>query len=121
MEVLNFWVSPIFLWTHFTENILAPYNTIFWGYGGTPIQNWPVLLGGPYRNVSIPWCGAIYAYHAYMLRSPDNARAAARRVHDDFLHDRRRALMWITYTSRNPVQNPRINRRVDDWEGPVDQ
>ena len=56
-----------------------------------------------------------------MLRSPDNARAAARRVHDDFLHDRRRALMWITYTSRNPVQNPRINRRVDDWEGPVDQ
>ena len=53
----------------FTENLLASHDTTGWGDGGTSIQNWPVLPGGTYSNVSVPWCGAVPACPACMPRS----------------------------------------------------
>ena len=104
----------------YTENILDPYYTTGWGDGGTSNHKWPVFWGGPYSNVSILWCSAVLPCPACMSRSLDNMRAAERRVCDDFLCGRRRSRMTITSASCNPVQNSRINRRGDDWVGPVD-
>ena len=103
-----------------TENLLAPHDTTGWGDVGISNQNWPVFLGEPYSNISVPWRGGIPDCFAYMPRIPENARAAARRVCDDFLCGRLRARMRSPSTSRNPVRNPRINSRGDDREGPAD-
>ena len=45
----------------FTENLLAPSETTYWGDVGTSNQNWPVFLGGPYSMWSVPWSGSFPA------------------------------------------------------------
>ena len=102
----------------FTENLLAPHDTTGLGDGGTPNHNWPVSCP---RNVSVLWRGAVPARPPYMHRSLENARAAARRVCDDWLHGRHHLRKRSPSKSRNPVQNPRIICRDDDREGPVDR
>ena len=102
----------------YTDNLLDSHDTTGWGDGGTPNQNWP--FSWP-RNVSAPWHDAIPGRPDYMSRIPENVCAAARRVHDDWLRGRRCTRIRSPSTSRNPVRNPRINRRGDDRVGPVDQ
>ena len=58
---------------------------------------------------------------AYMPMIPENPRTAARRVRNDFLCRRCHKRMRSPNTSRNPIVNPRIHCRGDDWEGPVTQ
>ena len=105
----------------FIENLQAPHYTTGWGNGGASNQDWPVILGGPYQNLSVVWYGAVPDRPDYMPRNPENVRTAARHVCDDSLHCRRRERMRIPSTSRNPVLNPRVNHCGDDRDIPVDQ
>ena len=70
---------------------------------------------------SVPRSRFIPARPTYIPRSPENARADARRVCDEFLLSRHRERMRSLSTSCNPVRNLRINCRGDNQEGPVDQ
>ena len=51
----------------------------------------PLLLGegiqpgGPYGSVAVPWIHPVPVHLVYIPKNPENARAAARRVHDDHL------------------------------------
>ena len=102
----------------FTENILSPHDTTGWGDGGIPNQNCPVSQT---RNVSVLWHGDVPACPANMTRSPENARAAAQHVHDNWLCGRRCVHMRSPSTCHNPAWNPRINCCGDYREDPVDQ
>ena len=103
--------------TMFTDNLLAPNDNTDWGDSVTSNQNWPVLLGGPYSNVSVAWHGAVSTRPVYMPSRPENARAAARRVCDDFLRGQNYGRLRSPYTSCNPVRNPRINYCGDNQDG----
>ena len=105
----------------FIENIQASTLTHGWGGANTSNKNWPVILGGPYSNVSVAWVSPTPAHNDYIPRSLDNPRAAALRAHDDFLCHRHCEHMRSPSTSRNHIVNPRVNRRGDDREGPVTQ
>ena len=105
----------------YTENLLSPHDTTGWGDGDNSNQNWGVQPGGPYSNAAMAWGTTVPECPDYMPRSPYNARAATCRVRDDWLCGRHRALMSSLSKSCNPVRNPGINRRGDDWEGLVDQ
>ena len=99
------------------ENILSPHSS--WGDGGTPNHKCPL-----YRpiNVTALWSGAVPVCPDYMpMWSPENARAAAREFRDDFRRASRCDLDFRRSISFNPVTNPRVKRRVDEREGPVDQ
>ena len=102
------------------DNLLAPCSG--WEDGGTSTnQNWRVQPGVPYGSVAVPWSRTVPALPAYVPRIPENARAAAHRVRDNHLQIRRLACMCSPATSRNHIRNPRVDRRDDHWEGPVDQ
>ena len=105
----------------FLENALVVTVPRGWGDNDTSNQNWPVIPGGPYENVSVTWSGAVSDRPAYMPRSPENARAAARRIHDNYLCIRRRERMRSPSTSCKPIRNRRVNCCGYDWEGPADQ
>ena len=118
------WLSvPDFLRTDgppWSDNLLATGPS--WGDGCTTTnQNWGTQHGGPYGSVAIPWSRPVPVRPAYVRRSPENARTAARRVHNDHLQRRRLARMRIPSTNSNSICNPRVNLRDDHQEGPVDQ
>ena len=103
------------------ENILAPTIPHVWGYNNTSNQNWSVIQGIPYHNVSVAWCGTVPDRTDYMSSSPENVCDSAHRVCVDSLSSRSHERMRSPSTSRNPIRNPRVNHHGDDWEGPVDQ
>ena len=67
------------------------------------------------------WGSNLPACPADIPRIPENPRAVACRICDDFLCQRRCNGMRIPSTSCNPIFNLIIHRRGDDWEGPVNQ
>ena len=105
----------------FIGNLQSPSMTTVWGHADTPNKNWVVRLGGPYRMYSVPWGSTVPVRLAYISRSPDNPRAAARRICYDFLRQRRCNRMRIPSTSRNHIVNTMIQQRGYDREGPVTQ
>ena len=67
-----------------TDNILAPITS--WETGGTATNpNWGSQTVRPYGSVALPWISTVRAMPAYVYRSPENTRSAARRVHEDIL------------------------------------
>ena len=67
-----------------TDNILAPSPA--WVNVGTATNpNWVIQPGEPYVSVAIPWSGPVHAVSAYVRRSPENTRSAARCVREDLL------------------------------------
>ena len=105
----------------FLDNVLGPTVPHGREDNDTSNQNWTVIPGGAYNNVSVMWSGAVPVCPAYAPRSSENARAAARRIHDDYLRSRHHERMRSPSTSINSIQNPMVNRRGDDREGLVDQ
>ena len=89
-------------------NILATHSSWEGGVTNTN-QNWGIHPRGSYGRVSVLWRGAVSACLAYVPRSPENARNFARRIRDDHLLSRRLAPIWSPSTSRNHVQNLRVN------------
>ena len=87
----------------------------------SPIRTGELAWGGLYINVSVPWVSNVPACPAYIPRSPENPRATARQVRDNFCCMRRCELMRRRSTSCKPVVNLRINSHGDNWEGPVTQ
>ena len=86
----------------------------------------PIITGefsrlGTYINITMSWGTNVPARPEYMPRSPYNMRATARRVRDDFRSASRCDIDFRRSISFNPVANPRVKRRVDEREGPVDQ
>ena len=61
----------------FIENLWAPHDNTGWRNGGTSNQNWPVIPGVAYHNISVAWRGAIPDRPAYMPLSPENSCADA--------------------------------------------
>ena len=71
---------------YWIENILCPSPR--WGVGGTVENlNWGSQPGGRYGGVDVPWRGAAPARPAYLLWSPENAGATARRVRVNLLRE----------------------------------
>ena len=50
------------------ENIWSTHDATDWGHGGTYNQNWLVILGGTYQNVSVAWRGTDPSCLSYMPR-----------------------------------------------------
>ena len=66
--------------------------------------------------------GTTVPYHpAYQTWIPESPHIAAGRIRDDFCCTRRCEIDSRRSRSCNLVINPRVNRCVDDWEGPIDQ
>ena len=65
-------------------NLLAPRSCCVDG-GTSTNYNLVIKSGVPYGSVSDPWRGAVPTCPAYVFRSPENARATARRIRDDNL------------------------------------
>ena len=105
----------------FLDNVLAPTIIHGWGENDNSNQNWPVIPGGSYHNVYVAWRGAMPACPNYMPRSLENACADMHRVRDDSLCSMYHDLIRSPSKSCNPIRNLRVNRRGDDWEGPVSQ
>ena len=100
---------------------MPPTVTYAWGEANTSSQNWVVSLRGPYSNVTVTWGSNVPLCTDYAPRSPENPRAAARRVCDDFRRLRRCELMRRLSISCNLIVNLRFNFRGDDREGLVTQ
>ena len=99
----------------FIENLQASNVTTGLGHADTTNQNCGVILRGPYSMLGFPWVNNLPAHPDYIPKSPENPRAAARRIRDDVLHRRRRELMRSPTTSCNPIVNPRVHCRDDNW------
>ena len=103
-----------------TDNLLA--HGYSWGDRGTTTnQNWGSQSGVDSVSVSFPWNRPVRVLPVYCRRISKNMRAAARRVRDDHLRSNRLAHIRSPSTSRNPIQNRRVNWRGCDWDGPVGQ
>ena len=103
-----------------TDNLLDPGPS--WGDGGTTTnQNWESQPGGIYGSFVVPWIRPVPVRPSYVLRSPGNARADERCIRDNHLQSRRLERMHSPSTIRNPIFNPRVNRRDDHREGPFDK
>ena len=100
---------------------MPPTVTYAWGEANTYSQNWVFSLRGPYSNVTVTRGSNVPSRTDYAPRSPENPRAAARRVCDDFLRLRRCELMRRLSISCNLIVNLRFNFRGDDREGLVTQ
>ena len=105
----------------FIENLQDPTMPTGWGHGDNSNNNWGPSPGGTYSMWSVAQVTTTPAYLDYMPRSPDNLRAAARRICDDFLCCRCYECMRSPTTSHNTIVNLRINHCGDDWEVPVTQ
>ena len=64
----------------FIENLQAPTVPSCWGDADIYNHNWGVSPGVTYSNVAFSWGSTVPARPDYMPRSPENPRAAARRV-----------------------------------------
>ena len=97
------------------NNILAPICDS--GTGGTATNpNWRSQPGVPHVSVSVPWIGPFHAISAYIRRSPENMRSAARCVCDNILQENRMARMQSLSTSRSILRNRMVNQRDCDWD-----
>ena len=102
----------------------APTVPSGWGNSDTTNRNWGVIPGRPYRNVELPGVVLSLPIWIICLGVPLTCALlhdAAQCVCDDFLCLRCRMHMRIPTNSRNPIVNPRIYCRGDNWEGPVTQ
>ena len=69
---------------YWIDNLLCP--CLYLGVGGTVDNlNWEIQHCGRYGGADVLWRGAVPTCLAYLPRSSENARATARRVHDDII------------------------------------
>ena len=107
-----------------TDNILVLSSA--WGANGTATNlNWGSQPGGTYNIVSVLWSGTVCAILAYVSRSPENMRSAARHVCDNILRDNGTARLKILSAPCSILCNLLVNQRYcswdDLWDEPVDQ
>ena len=100
----------------FVENLQSPTVPSGWGNADTSNQNWGVLPGGPYINVAMSWGSTVLVCLDYAPWSPKSPHTAVRHIHNEFRHLRRRDIMKKHSRSCNPIVNPRIHCRGNDWE-----
>ena len=78
--------------------------------------NWGSQLGGRYGSFDVLWRRAVPACPAYISRSPENARATARRVHDYLLREHRLAHSQSISTSCDILRDHLVNQMDCVWD-----
>ena len=103
-----------------TDNILVPEAG--WGSGvRVGVWSWGIQPGVHFVGFDVLWSGAVPFLAAYLPRSPENARATERRVHDVCLRDNRLERAQNLLHAHKIGGDEQVNRSDDNWDGLVDQ